>query len=115
MFQFPAFALPGLYIQPGVTAGHAAGLPHSEIYGSTPVCRLPVAYRRLPRPSSPLDAKTSTVHPSSLDHVYRSPSSTGSGERPQQRSLAAADPYRGLTEKVLDSLHLLQLADLRRI
>ena len=74
MFQFPAFALPALYIQAGVTAGHAAGFPHSEIYGSTPVCRLPVAYRRLPRPSSPLDAKTSTVHPSSLDHVYRSPS-----------------------------------------
>jgi hypothetical protein len=37
--------------------------PHSEIHGSTPVCRLTVAYRRLQRPSSPLDAKTSTLHP----------------------------------------------------
>ena len=40
-----------------------ARFPDSEILGSTPVCRLPEAYRRLPRLSSPLDAKTSTVHP----------------------------------------------------
>jgi hypothetical protein len=37
--------------------------PHSEISGSTLVCQLPGAYRRLQRPSSPLDAKTSTIHP----------------------------------------------------
>ena len=41
----------------------AAAFPHSEISGSTPDCRLPGAYRRLQRPSSPLDAKTSTTHP----------------------------------------------------
>jgi hypothetical protein len=112
MFQFPAFALPALYIQAGVTGGHPAGFPHSEIYGSTPVCRLPVAYRRLPRPSSPLDAKTSTVHPSSLDHVYRSPShragTPARTARPRglpHATRTARDPYRGLTEKVLDSLH----------
>jgi hypothetical protein len=63
MFQFPGFALLTLYIQMRVTAGHAAEFPHSEILGSTPVCRLPEAYRRLPRLSSPLDAKTSTLHP----------------------------------------------------
>ena len=40
-----------------------------------PVCRLPEAYRRLPRLSSPLNAKTSTVHPYQLGHIYRSPSS----------------------------------------
>jgi hypothetical protein len=39
------------------------GFPHSEISGSTLVCQLPGAYRRLQRPSSPLDAKTSTIHP----------------------------------------------------
>ena len=33
-----------------------AGFPHSEIPGSRLVCQLPGAYRRLPRPSSPLDA-----------------------------------------------------------
>src|SRR2546428_11694749 len=38
-------------------------LPHSEISGSMLVCQLPGAYRRLPLLSSPLDAKTSTVHP----------------------------------------------------
>jgi hypothetical protein len=40
-----------------------AAFPHSEIPGSSPVCRLPETYRRLPRLSSPLDAKTSTIHP----------------------------------------------------
>ena len=48
-----------------------ARFPDSEIHGSTPGCRLPVAYRRLQRPSSPLDAKTSTVHPCELDHADR--------------------------------------------
>ena len=43
-----------------VTAGE---FPHSEISGSTLVCQLPEAYRRLPRLSSPLDAKASTIHP----------------------------------------------------
>jgi hypothetical protein len=39
------------------------GFPHSEISGSMLGCQLPGAYRRLPRLSSPLDAKTSTIHP----------------------------------------------------
>ena len=63
MFQFPAFASLRLCVQRRMTAGHAAEFPHSEIFGSTPVCRRPEAFRRLPRPSSPLDAKTSTLHP----------------------------------------------------
>ena len=45
------------------------GFPHSEISGSKSVCRLPEAYRRLPRLSSPLTAKASTVCASSLDHI----------------------------------------------
>ncbi len=40
-----------------------AGLPHSEIPGLTVVRHLPRAYRSLPRPSSPLDTKTSPIHP----------------------------------------------------
>ena len=52
-----------LAIQLPVTAGYAAEFPHSDILGSTLVCQLPEAYRRLPRLSSPLDAKTSTLHP----------------------------------------------------
>jgi hypothetical protein len=41
----------------------SARLPHSEIPGSKSGCRLPEAYRRLPRPSSAPDAKASTVCP----------------------------------------------------
>ena len=37
--------------------------PHSEIYGSKLVCQLPVTYRRLQRPSSPLSTKASTECP----------------------------------------------------
>ncbi len=43
-----------------------AGLPHSETPGSTLGCQLPRAYRRLPRPSSALDAKASTMCPYQL-------------------------------------------------
>jgi hypothetical protein len=39
----------------------AGGFPHSEICGSKLVCQLPAAYRRLPRPSSPVIAKASTT------------------------------------------------------
>ena len=46
-----------------------AGFPHSEISGSKSVCRLPEAFRRLPRLSSPLTAKASTVCAYSLDHI----------------------------------------------
>ena len=37
-----------------------ARFPHSDTLESTSVCRLPEAYRRLPRPSSAPDAKAST-------------------------------------------------------
>jgi hypothetical protein len=36
---------------------------NSGIPGSSPVCQLPRAYRRLPRPSSPSNAKTSPIYP----------------------------------------------------
>ena len=39
------------------------GLPHSEIQGSRVGYHLPLAYRRFQRPSSPLNAKTSTMCP----------------------------------------------------
>ena len=45
------------------------GFPHSEIPGSKLVCQLPEAYRRLPRPSSPVIAKASTICAYSLDHI----------------------------------------------
>ena len=45
------------------------GFPHSEIHGSKLVCQLPVTYRRLLRPSSPVVAKASTRCACSLDHI----------------------------------------------
>ena len=62
MFQFPQFAFARLWIRP-------ATIPHDRDrvapFGNPriDVCvRLPGAYRSLPRPSSPADAKASTVH-----------------------------------------------------
>ena len=49
------------------------GFPHSEIPGSKSVCRLPEAYRRLLRPSSPSTAKASTICAYSLDHITPKP------------------------------------------
>ena len=45
----------------GSPPSRVAGFPHSETLGSTPVYRLPEAYRRFPRPSSAPDAKASTM------------------------------------------------------
>ena len=47
----------------------AGGFPHSDISGSKSGCRLPEAFRRLQRPSSPPAAKASTVCACSLDHI----------------------------------------------
>ena len=79
MFQFPAFALKTLCVQVSSTwfAQLMRALPEAEqhqssirwvspfgdprIKGCSP---LPTAYRRVPRPSSPLIAKASTKRPS---------------------------------------------------
>ena len=50
-----------------------AGFPHSDICGSMLVCQLPAAFRRLPRPSSPVIAKASTTCTLSLDPITVSP------------------------------------------
>ena len=65
MFHFPAFPPTTLYIQAEV-AGHDSGIsrfPYSDIHGAQLVYQLPVAYRRLQRPSLALDAKASTDRP----------------------------------------------------
>src|ERR1700749_3137876 len=46
-----------------------SGFPHSDIGGSKLVCQLPGAFRRLPRPSSPVIAKASTTCTCSLDPI----------------------------------------------
>ena len=63
MFQFPRFASHSLCIQLWII-----GFPHSEIFGSMLSWQLPEAYRRLLRPSSPVDARASTARPFSLYH-----------------------------------------------
>ena len=63
MCHFPPFRLTRLWIQRAVTEGYSVGFPHSEIPGSSACLQLPGAYRSLPRPSSPTDAKASTVRP----------------------------------------------------
>ena len=51
--------------RPGTTP---ARFPHSDTPGSPLACQLPEAYRRLPRPSSALDAQASTERPAHTQH-----------------------------------------------
>ncbi len=71
MFQFPAFALAGLWIRPGVRGydpSRVAPFGDLRIKGCL---RLPEAYRSLPRPSSLPGAKASTLRPFVLDFCSR--------------------------------------------
>ena len=63
MVHFPEFALSCLCIQQEVPRVCLGGFPHSEISGYNACVRLTEAYRSLPRPSSPVSAKASTVRP----------------------------------------------------
>ena len=73
IFQFPEFASSRLCIQRGILlAEWVSPFGHSRINAC---CQLPGTFRRLPRPSSPLTAKASTVCAYSLDHI--TPSTLG--------------------------------------
>ena len=61
MFQFPSFPPCRLWIQRQVTKYSLAGFPHSDTPGYNACTRLPEAFRSVPRPSSALSAKASTV------------------------------------------------------
>ena len=65
MFQFPGFASP-LREMADLAVRRVAPFGNP---GITACLRLPQAYRSLPRPSSPLCAKASTVRPYTLDLV----------------------------------------------
>ena len=71
-----------------------AGFPHSDICGSMLVCQLPAAFRRLPRPSSPVIAKASTTCTLVLDPITLRPRS-----RPQGSSA------KGLLQRLCCSHH----------
>ena len=67
MFHFPRCRSEALYIQTPVSrhdSGWVAPFGHPRINACLP---LPEAYRSLPRPSSPPDAKASIVRPYALD------------------------------------------------
>jgi hypothetical protein len=74
MFQFSRFASAHLCIQCGILS-YDSGFPHSDIDGSKLHCQLPVAFRRLARPSSPVIAKASTTCTYSLDPITLNPES----------------------------------------
>src|SRR3990167_1041174 len=67
MFQFTGFASLTYVFSKGYSL--RSGFPHSDIYGSKLHCQLPVAFRRLARPSSPVIAKASTTCTYSLDPI----------------------------------------------
>ena len=66
MFQFSGFASISLWI----LRLQRSGLPHSEINGYIGYLLLPVAYRSLSRPSSPLRAKAFTMRSYLLSKVF---------------------------------------------
>ena len=59
MFQFSGFAFSRSLGR--ISGLQPEGFPHSEIHGSKGYLLLPVAYRSLSRPSSPLRAKASAI------------------------------------------------------
>ncbi len=63
MFQFPPFPPRRLWIQRRVIPLLGIGFPHSDTPGYSACTRLPGAFRSVPRPSSALSAKASTVRP----------------------------------------------------
>jgi hypothetical protein len=63
MFQFPPFPPTRLCIQRAVPGYCPGGFPHSGTLGYNVCTRLPEDYRSVPRPSSALGAKASTVRP----------------------------------------------------
>ena len=73
----------------------AGGFPHSDIHGSMLVCELPVAFRTLRRPSSPVIAKASTTCTSSLDPITLSPGSPGTLRRQATATRACSGTTAG--------------------
>ena len=66
IFQFSGFALRTYVFSTQYPCGWVSPFGHRRINAC---CQLPDAFRRLPRPSSPLTAKASTVCASSLDPI----------------------------------------------
>ena len=67
MFQFTGLASPTLFIQVGIIEVRLYWVPPFGYPRIHARLQLPVAFRCLPRPSSPPGAKASTIRPSYLD------------------------------------------------
>ncbi len=93
MFQFPAFASRNLWIQSRDTGLRQWVAPFGHLRIKV-WCRLPEAFRRLQRPSSPPAAKASTVCAYSLDHI------------PKQPFRCTARKYHSVPRSDLPSRHL---------
>src|SRR5690606_13143522 len=110
----PSVRLPTLWIQVGIPlAGWVSPFGHLRINAC---CQLPGAFRRLPRPSSPLTAKASTVCALSLDPITpgRAPGiAPARSTRPTQPlspirpnvPFASAGPHRFFTSQVVKERH----------
>ena len=83
-----------------------AGFPHSEICGSKPICRLPAAYRRLSRPSSPVIAKASTTCTYSLDPITLPPAAFRATSIPGQSPPGHLKANRKFSRLCLHPHHL---------
>ena len=73
MFHFPACRSPGLCVQPGVVPYERHRITPFGNLRIKACLPLPVAYRSLPRPSSPRDAKASAVRPYALGRAAGDP------------------------------------------
>ena len=88
-----------------------AGFPHSEICGSKPICRLPAAYRRLSRPSSPVIAKASTTCTYSLDPItlppgaFKAPSTPGQSPPEHLKAIGNSHACACIPERSRDQRH----------
>ena len=71
MFQFPWFASCGLCIHPTMTGLHPGRVSPFGYPWINARLQLPMAFRSLPRPSSPSCAQASTSRPSSLDPLIK--------------------------------------------
>ena len=92
MVQFPGYCSVHLWIQCTVT-----GLSSSRVtpFGDPRIkgcLLLPVAFRSLPRPSSPDSSEASTMNSCSLDHILSLPLIVFSGSQSVRRSALAAHP-----------------------
>ncbi len=82
MFHFPGYRLATLCIQIAMSRHYSERVSPFGNPRIKACLRLPEAYRSLPRPSSPADAKASTVCPSQLDQ-------NGQGENAYPKTLCS--------------------------